>query len=43
MLNNNHKSLENKIITFETELQGIKGKIQEIKHSKEEWLKKMTP
>lgn len=35
LLINNHKSLENKIITPETELQGMKGRIQEIEHVKQ--------
>ena len=34
-LENNHKSLENRIILLETELQGMKGMVQEIEHSKQ--------
>lgn len=39
MLDNNHKSLENKIITLEIEIQGMKGRIQEIEHSKQSMVK----
>ena len=39
MLDNNHKSLESKIITLGTGLQGMKDKIQKIEHSKQAMVK----
>lgn len=42
MLDNNHKSFENQIITLETELQGMKSRIQETEHSKQTLFKEMT-
>ena len=35
----NHKSLENKIFSLETEFQGMKGRIQEIEHRKQAMVK----
>jgi len=39
MIDNNHKLLENKILSLETELQGMKGRIQEIEYSKQAMVK----
>lgn len=43
MLSNNYKQLEDKITTFEIEIQKMNSRMRDLEHKNNQWSKKITP